>query len=115
MAHALWNFPKVRKSIDLGINDQAPQISEFKYLPEGELMVVVEYCCHGNLQQFLLARRHRFLNQVNPLTGIYDPNIKPSVISGRRIGRSVSTVGGNEAYSNKLVNRPKMPYMNMPV
>ena len=71
-------------------------------------MVVVEYCCHGNLQQFLLARRHRFLNQVNPLTGIYDPNIKPSVIAGRRIGRSVSTVGGNrpanEAYSNKLVN-----------
>ena len=79
-------------------------------------MVVVEYCCHGNLQQFLLARRHRFLNQVNPLTGIYDPNIKPSVISGRRIGRSVSTVGGNrpanEAYLNKLVNRPiKMPYL----
>lgn len=71
-------------------------------------MVVVEYCCHGNLQQFLLARRHRFLNQVNPLTGVYDPNIKQSaIVSGRRVGRSVSTVGGNRhagaesGYSNK--------------
>ena len=74
-------------------------------------MVVVEYCCHGNLQQFLLARRHRFLNQVNPLTGVYDPNIKQTAImAGRRVGRSVSTVGGNRhacaesGYSNKLVN-----------
>ena len=78
-------------------------------------MVVVEYCCHGNLQQFLLARRHRFLNQVNPLTGVYDPNIKQPV---RRVGRSVSTVGGNRhataesGYSNKFVKQKQiqMPF-----
>ena len=57
-------------------------------------MVVVEYCCHGNLQQFLLARRHRYLNQVNPLTGIYDPNImRSTTVTNRTLGRSVSTVG----------------------
>eukprot|EP00094_Tigriopus_californicus_P013068 TCALIF_12637-PA protein Name:"Similar to kdrl Vascular endothelial growth factor receptor kdr-like (Danio rerio)" AED:0.19 eAED:0.19 QI:50/0.85/1/1/0.42/0.5/8/39/535 len=45
-----------------------------KDLVKRELLVIVEYCCHGSLQQFLLKHRKTFVNQVNPLTGIFDPN-----------------------------------------
>ncbi len=55
------------------------------YLLSGDLLVIVEYCCHGNLQQFLLSRRRNFTNQVNPLTGVYD-----SAYKGYSIGGSVS-------------------------
>ena len=30
-------------------------------LTKGELYVVVEYCCYGNLQQYLLKNRHNFV------------------------------------------------------
>lgn len=44
------------------------------FLKIGELLVIVEYCRYGNLQQYLLKRRNKFVNQVDPRTGIYDPN-----------------------------------------
>jgi hypothetical protein len=47
-----------------------------------DLLVIVEFCCHGNLQQFLLARRHTFISQVDPNTGAYDPNMRLSVKRG---------------------------------
>ncbi len=67
--------------------------------------MIVEYCCHGNLQQFLLARRRSFTNQVNPLTGIYDSNYR-SLVGGGCGGDSVSRRTSNSAY-NSYVNRCK--------
>lgn len=34
----------------------------------GELLVIVEYCRFGNLQNFLLRHRQHFINQIDPNT-----------------------------------------------
>ncbi|XP_065213562.1 vascular endothelial growth factor receptor 1-like [Planococcus citri] len=34
-------------------------------LADGELLIIVEYCKHGNLRDFLSKRRNQFVNQVN--------------------------------------------------
>lgn len=41
----------------------------------GELMVIVEYCRFGNIQNFLLRNRKCFINQINPETDHIDPSI----------------------------------------
>lgn len=38
-------------------------------------MVIVEYCRYGNVQNFLLRNRKRFINQINPETDKIDPTI----------------------------------------
>lgn len=38
-------------------------------------MVIVEYCRYGNIQNFLLRNRKRFINQINPENGKIDPLI----------------------------------------
>ena len=35
----------------------------------GEFMVLVEYCRHGNLHQYLHRHKNSFINQVHPITG----------------------------------------------
>ncbi|XP_054744163.1 vascular endothelial growth factor receptor 1 isoform X4 [Anastrepha obliqua] len=40
-----------------------------------ELMVIVEYCRYGNVQNFLLRNRKRFINQINAETDKIDPTI----------------------------------------
>ncbi len=62
-------------------------------------MVLVEYCCHGNLQQFLLSRRHSFLSQVNPITGVYDPSYFRSVSESMDNGSRKTSANGNGDYS----------------
>ena len=42
---------------------------------KGELLVILEYCEHGSLRQFLLNNRTNFINQVDPETGEIDTNI----------------------------------------
>ncbi|XP_013783997.1 mast/stem cell growth factor receptor kita-like [Limulus polyphemus] len=42
---------------------------------KGELMVIVEYCCYGNIRHYLLQNRENFISQLNPKTGKIDPNI----------------------------------------
>lgn len=37
-------------------------------LVKGELYVLMEYCCHGNLQQYLTRNRHRFARKSNVST-----------------------------------------------
>lgn len=38
-------------------------------------MVIVEFCRYGNVQNFLMRNRKRFINQINPHTGKIDANI----------------------------------------
>ncbi|XP_073825370.1 PDGF- and VEGF-receptor related isoform X21 [Musca autumnalis] len=46
-----------------------------KNIAKRELMVIVEFCRYGNVQNFLMRNRKRFINQINPHTGKIDPNI----------------------------------------
>ncbi|XP_037960858.1 vascular endothelial growth factor receptor kdr-like isoform X2 [Teleopsis dalmanni] len=46
-----------------------------KNIAKRELMVIVEYCRFGNLQNLLLRNRKSFINQINPLTQKIDPTI----------------------------------------
>ncbi|KAM7353304.1 PDGF- and VEGF-receptor related isoform 6-T7 [Cochliomyia hominivorax] len=46
-----------------------------KNIAKRELMVIVEYCRYGNVQNFLMRNRKRFINQINPNTGKIDPSI----------------------------------------
>lgn len=40
----------------------------------GELLVIVEYCRYGNIQNYLIRHRSNFINQVDP-RGYIDPNV----------------------------------------
>lgn len=42
---------------------------------KGELLVILEYCEHGSLRQFLLNNRPNFINQLDLETGEIDTNI----------------------------------------
>lgn len=42
---------------------------------KGELLVILEYCEHGSLRQFLLNNRTNFINQLDLETGEIDTNI----------------------------------------
>lgn len=41
----------------------------------GEVMVIVEYCRFGNVQNFLVKHRDYFVDQINPETDTIDPTI----------------------------------------
>ncbi|XP_071455264.1 vascular endothelial growth factor receptor 1-like isoform X2 [Hetaerina americana] len=44
-----------------------------KNLTKRELLVIVEYCRFGNLQNYLLRHREDFIDQIDPSTGKVDP------------------------------------------
>uniref|UniRef100_A0A1L8DJT8 Protein tyrosine kinase n=2 Tax=Nyssomyia neivai TaxID=330878 RepID=A0A1L8DJT8_9DIPT len=46
-----------------------------KNIAKREVMVIVEYCRFGNVQNFLLKHRDYFINQINPETDEIDPTI----------------------------------------
>ncbi|XP_015788027.1 vascular endothelial growth factor receptor 1-like [Tetranychus urticae] len=41
-----------------------------------KLMIIVEYCPYGNLRDYLRERRNFFINQVDPVSGLYDPKMQ---------------------------------------
>ncbi|XP_016967548.1 vascular endothelial growth factor receptor 1 isoform X10 [Drosophila biarmipes] len=52
-----------------------------KNIAKRELMVIVEYCRFGNIQNFLMKNRKCFINQINPDTDHIDPSIMTQRIS----------------------------------
>lgn len=38
-------------------------------------MVIVEYCKYGNVQNILRINRHQFIDQINRVEDMIDPNI----------------------------------------
>ncbi|KAH8378483.1 hypothetical protein KR093_011649, partial [Drosophila rubida] len=80
-----------------------------KNIAKRELMVIVEYCRFGNIQNFLLRNRKCFINQVNPTNDRIDATIMTQRISDsfdlHRAG-----VGGGLKYAN--VGYPNHPYIN---
>ena len=50
-------------------------------IDRGRLMVIVEYCRHGCLREFLLDQRCAFIDQIDHRTGLVDPSIAESVLA----------------------------------
>jgi hypothetical protein len=50
------------------------------YIFVGELLVIVEYCRFGNLQNYLQNHRHTFIDQINSETGQIDYTIGSDVL-----------------------------------
>ncbi|XP_012229228.2 vascular endothelial growth factor receptor 1-like isoform X1 [Linepithema humile] len=46
-----------------------------------ELLVIVEYCCFGNLQNYLLKHRTNFINQIDSKTGKIVHNIGTDILT----------------------------------
>ncbi|XP_060666911.1 vascular endothelial growth factor receptor 1 isoform X3 [Drosophila nasuta] len=90
-----------------------------KNIAKRELMVIVEYCRFGNIQNFLLRNRKCFINQINPMNDRIDATIMTQRISdsfdlhrdnaGNGCG-SVGGIGGGLKYAN--VGYPNHPYIN---
>ncbi|RLU26184.1 hypothetical protein DMN91_002350 [Ooceraea biroi] len=55
-----------------------------------ELLVIVEYCCFGNLHNYLLRHRTDFINQIDPNTGKFDFSI-----GADKLTRTVSVSSNN--------------------
>lgn len=86
-----------------------------KNLYKGELMVIVEYCCHGNLRSYLLRHRQKFVNQIDPITGKIDSDIWNRVSQfpnpklkyeeyTKPIGLGISNPTYNYSSTGKLIN-----------
>nr|NP_001260234.1 PDGF- and VEGF-receptor related, isoform M [Drosophila melanogaster]AGB92770.1 PDGF- and VEGF-receptor related, isoform M [Drosophila melanogaster] len=82
-----------------------------KNIAKRELMVIVEYCRFGNIQNFLLRNRKCFINQINPDTDHIDPSIMTQRMSDNyELHRD--TNGGGLKYAN--VGFPIHSYINEP-
>ncbi|CAL1297129.1 unnamed protein product [Larinioides sclopetarius] len=69
-----------------------------KNLSKGELYVIVEYCCFGNLRHFLLKHKTSYIDQLDRRTGQLDPQI--STLPGSPF--SANTNETMMSYSNIL-------------
>uniref|UniRef100_A0A2M4A517 Putative vascular endothelial growth factor receptor 1 n=2 Tax=Anopheles triannulatus TaxID=58253 RepID=A0A2M4A517_9DIPT len=57
-----------------------------KNIAKRELMVIVEYCPFGNVQNFLLKSRPYFIDQINQETGEIDPTIEKNELRWSKCG-----------------------------
>ncbi|XP_046867010.1 vascular endothelial growth factor receptor 3 isoform X5 [Drosophila willistoni] len=79
-----------------------------KNIAKRELMVIVEYCRFGNVQNFLLRNRKCYINQINPTNDRIDPTIMTQRISDnfelhRDGGLKYANVGfPNHSYINHM-------------
>ncbi|XP_013100900.2 vascular endothelial growth factor receptor 1 isoform X5 [Stomoxys calcitrans] len=88
-----------------------------KNIAKRELMVIVEFCRYGNVQNFLMRNRKRFINQINPQTGKIDPNIITQRFSDNfELDRSglkyVNLSFSNHQYINHMNNMNNINNMN---
>ncbi|XP_073993998.1 PDGF- and VEGF-receptor related isoform X3 [Rhodnius prolixus] len=76
----------------------------------GEVLVLVEYCRHGNLHNYLLKHRDTFINQVNPSSGNLDPSERYSdslssntyVVSNSEIYEAASDYDGLQSANTEV-------------
>uniref|UniRef100_A0A6P4EV92 Vascular endothelial growth factor receptor 1 n=1 Tax=Drosophila rhopaloa TaxID=1041015 RepID=A0A6P4EV92_DRORH len=85
-----------------------------KNIVKRELMVIVEYCRFGNIQNFLLRNRKCFINQINPDTDHIDPNIMTQRISDNFDLHRDANGGGGLKYANvhSYMNQLHSPHNN---
>ncbi|XP_031828557.1 PDGF- and VEGF-receptor related isoform X2 [Nomia melanderi] len=70
-----------------------------KNISKRELLVIVEYCRFGNLHNYLLRHRSDFINQIDPATGKFDPNIGADLLT-----RTVSVCSNNSNNRNSATD-----------
>ncbi|XP_037708354.1 vascular endothelial growth factor receptor 1 isoform X4 [Drosophila subpulchrella] len=83
-----------------------------KNICKRELMVIVEYCRFGNIQNFLLRNRKCFINQINPDTDHIDPSIMTQRISDNFDLHRDANGGGSLKYAD--IGFPIHSYVNEP-
>lgn len=59
-----------------------------KGLNKMELLVIVEYCRYGNLHNYLMKHRNKFIDQIDPVTGLIDPTRGVEALAGLQNGRN---------------------------
>ncbi|XP_049549455.1 vascular endothelial growth factor receptor 1-like isoform X1 [Anopheles darlingi] len=64
-----------------------------KNIAKRELMVIVEYCPFGNVQNFLLKSRPHFIDQINQETGEIDPTIEKNELRWSKCGYQYNSQG----------------------
>uniref|UniRef100_A0A1Q3G4D4 receptor protein-tyrosine kinase n=1 Tax=Culex tarsalis TaxID=7177 RepID=A0A1Q3G4D4_CULTA len=70
-----------------------------KNIAKRELMVIVEYCRFGNVQNFLLRHRTYFIDQVNTETGEIDSSIEKNQLRWSKAGYTYNSTNSGD-YSN---------------
>ncbi|XP_056648328.1 vascular endothelial growth factor receptor 1-like isoform X1 [Diorhabda sublineata] len=68
-----------------------------KNVAKRELLVIVEYCRFGNLQNYLLKHRYDFINQIDPQTGEVNYHIGQELLDRTS---SISSSKSNTNYSS---------------
>ncbi|KAH8325621.1 hypothetical protein KR067_002519 [Drosophila pandora] len=81
-----------------------------KNIAKRELMVIVEYCRFGNIQNFLLRNRKCFINQINSETDHIDPSITIQRESENFDLHRDANGGGGLKYAN--IGFPHHSYIN---
>ncbi|XP_055710177.1 vascular endothelial growth factor receptor 1 isoform X3 [Phlebotomus papatasi] len=94
-----------------------------KNIAKREVMVIVEYCRFGNVQNFLLKHREYFINQINPETDQIDPTIlSPEQRWSHDSGYEYNSQGlkylklsfsNNHVNNNSKGEERRVPSMNM--
>nr|XP_029719637.1 vascular endothelial growth factor receptor 1-like isoform X2 [Aedes albopictus] len=82
-----------------------------KNIAKRELMVIVEYCRFGNVQNFLLKHRPYFIDQVNSETGEIDSTIDTNKLRWSAAGYTYNSQGlkyVNLSFSTNNVNNPNL-------
>ncbi|XP_016967545.1 vascular endothelial growth factor receptor 1 isoform X8 [Drosophila biarmipes] len=86
-----------------------------KNIAKRELMVIVEYCRFGNIQNFLMKNRKCFINQINPDTDHIDPSIMTQRISDNfDLHRDANGGGGGGGLKYANIGFPIHTYVNEP-
>ncbi|XP_052893749.1 vascular endothelial growth factor receptor 1 [Anopheles moucheti] len=78
-----------------------------KNIAKRELMVIVEYCRFGNVQNFLLKHRPYFIDQINQETGEIDSSIDKNQLRWSKCGYQYNSQGlkyVNLSFSTNNVN-----------
>ncbi|XP_040163745.1 vascular endothelial growth factor receptor 2 isoform X2 [Anopheles arabiensis] len=78
-----------------------------KNIAKRELMVIVEYCRFGNVQNFLLKHRPHFIDQINQETGEIDSSIDKNQLRWSKCGYQYNSQGlkyVNLSFSTNNVN-----------
>nr|XP_029709171.1 vascular endothelial growth factor receptor 1 isoform X5 [Aedes albopictus] len=86
-----------------------------KNIAKRELMVIVEYCRFGNVQNFLLKHRPYFIDQVNSETGEIDSTIDTNKLRWSAAGYTYNSQGlkyVNLSFSTNNVNNPNLNNIN---
>lgn len=77
-----------------------------------ELMVIVEYCQYGNVQNILRVHRRQFIDQINRTIDKIDPNVSNRIAQNETVAGNPTSIEteGSESVQNNYTNAPRGGY-----